>query len=57
MFFLGWDGESRGSGPKTMTAQEPLPVRRLVLLVLSTWWLRRFPAGPLESVQKRALGR
>ncbi|MHC3394823.1 DUF418 domain-containing protein [Streptomyces lavendulocolor] len=22
-----------------------------VLLVVSTWWLRRFPAGPLESVQ------
>ncbi|GGU28619.1 DUF418 domain-containing protein [Streptomyces lavendofoliae] len=29
----------------------------LVLLVFSTWWLRRFPAGPLESVQKWALRR
>ncbi|MGA4801470.1 DUF418 domain-containing protein [Streptomyces lavendulocolor] len=28
-----------------------------VLLVFSTWWLRRFPAGPLESVQKWALRR
>jgi uncharacterized membrane protein YeiB len=25
--------------------------------VISTWWLRRFPAGPLESVQKWALRR
>ncbi|MFF8831924.1 DUF418 domain-containing protein [Streptomyces sp. NPDC015131] len=28
-----------------------------VLLVFSTLWLRRFPAGPLESVQKWALRR
>ncbi|RST14398.1 DUF418 domain-containing protein [Streptomyces sp. WAC05374] len=29
----------------------------VVLLVFSTLWLRRFPAGPLESVQKWALRR
>ncbi|UGY95132.1 DUF418 domain-containing protein [Streptomyces gobiensis] len=29
----------------------------LLLLVGSSWWLRRFFQGPLEAVQKRALRR